>query len=231
MVRREDVPPFIVEPVFVRGADGKIAPHRMIWPAFWGRMKGEAVSPVALDDAAQEALGTKGLKSEDWKPLTEEQIAKGLKALSAKKDGEAVYVCGGKLHRLGADCKAAASDHPAAAPYSWPVGHDVRPAAQSLGSGGCTDCHAPKAGFFYASVAPPSPARVGAPARRMYEYQGQNPDDLKAWNATARYRRVWIWINLAAAGVLACVFINFSVMGLGAIFRAIFMKKPHRVEQ
>ena len=33
--REDDVPPLITEPVFVREEDGRFAPHRMMWPAFW----------------------------------------------------------------------------------------------------------------------------------------------------------------------------------------------------
>ena len=99
MHRRDDVAPFIVEPVFVRQADRKIAPHRMMWPAFWGRMKGDAVTPLVPDvvkQSTQGVFGGKEAKLDEWKPLTEEQIAKGLEVLSAKKeDGESVYVCGG----------------------------------------------------------------------------------------------------------------------------------------
>jgi hypothetical protein len=234
MHRRDDVPPFVVEPVLVRQADGKIAPHRMMWPAFWGWLKGETVLPLApgvVSETAREALGVKDGKSEDWKPLTEEQVAKTLKALSAKKSdaGEAVYVCGGRLYRLTADGKIAGSDHVAASPYSWPLAHDVRPAAQSLGSGGCTDCHAEKAGFFYCSVTPQSPAQIGKPTvRLMYELQGLKLLEVQAWNQSVRYRHIWSGTSLVALGILAIVFAGFVVVGLGAILRAIFVRNPSR---
>jgi cytochrome c5 len=232
MHRREDVPPFIVEPVFLRQADSKIAPHRMMWPSFWGRVKGDKVTPLA-PGVVGEAIGMKEAKPEEWKPLTEEQIAKALKALSAKKDdaGEAVYISGGSLYRLMADGKLSGSGHAAAAPYSWPIAHDVRPAAQSLGSRGCTDCHAKKAAFFFASVAPQSPAKIGRPTVQvMYEFQGQKLKDLQAWNTSIRHRRAWTIVNLVAVGILACIFVNFSVMGLSAIFRATFVRRPRRGE-
>ena len=45
-----------------------------------------------------------------------------------------MYVTGGTLYRLN-DGSTLASDrnHPAAAAYTWPIAHNVRPAAQSLG--------------------------------------------------------------------------------------------------
>ena len=35
--------PGIVEPVFLQGHDRKIAPHRMVWPNYWGWMIGAFV--------------------------------------------------------------------------------------------------------------------------------------------------------------------------------------------
>jgi len=44
----------------------------------------------------------------------------------------------------------AATEAPEAAAVLWPLAHDVRPAEQSLGSGGCGDCHRDGAPFFSA---------------------------------------------------------------------------------
>ena len=40
----------------------------------------------------------------------------------------------------------------AAAPYTWPMAHDVRPARQALGAKGCTDCHSPDSAVQYGKV-------------------------------------------------------------------------------
>ena len=234
MHRRDDVPPFIVGPVFLPQPDGKIAPHRMMWPAFWARLKGDGlavISPDAVAKAAGDVLGPKKLKEEDWKQLTEEQIGKTLEALSGNRgEGEPVYICGGKLFRRGGDGKVVGARHATAKPYAWPLAHDVRPAGQSLGSGGCTDCHDEKSGFFFAQVAPMSPAQIaGAASKAMYELQGRKLEDVQAWEFSARYRNVWIWIGVIAAAVLGLVFGNAIVMGLAAILRGIFVRKPRRV--
>jgi hypothetical protein len=232
MHRREDVPPFIVGTVFVREADRRIAPHRMMWPAFWGRMAGEKVTPLA-PSAVREIIGATQIKAEEWKPLTEDQIAKGLKAFAAKKDdaGEAVYISAGRLYRLGSDGKLSGSEHAAAAPYSWPIAHDVRPAAQSLGSRGCTDCHSAKAGFFYSTVASVGPMKIGAPvSKAMYEFEGQKPRDLEAWNASVRHRKFWAITNLVAAAIVGCVLLIFSVSALSSLLRGIFVRQPRRKE-
>jgi hypothetical protein len=35
---------------------------------------------------------------------------------------------------------------------AWPFAHDVRPARQALGAGGCTDCHSLGSDFFFVKV-------------------------------------------------------------------------------
>lgn len=47
-----DNPPGIREPVMLRD-DGKLYPHRIVWPAFWGQMRGEAITPLNPDDVYQ----------------------------------------------------------------------------------------------------------------------------------------------------------------------------------
>ncbi len=80
--------------------------------------------------------------------LTEEQVKAVLETLAGKvaradpeKKGDCVYVSSGKLFRLGKTGKLEAVDDPAAAPVTWPMAHDVRPARRSLGINGCKDCH------------------------------------------------------------------------------------------
>jgi hypothetical protein len=38
--------PFIMEPVFVRNATGKIEPRRMVWPAYWATRNGDKLTPI-----------------------------------------------------------------------------------------------------------------------------------------------------------------------------------------
>lgn len=48
--------PHIVEPVLVRDQSGKITPHRLMWPAYWGKMEGENITPLRPFDV-EEAAG------------------------------------------------------------------------------------------------------------------------------------------------------------------------------
>ncbi len=47
--RHEDDPPQIVAPVFRQDDEGKIAPYRQVWPAFWGVMSEAEIRPMNPD--------------------------------------------------------------------------------------------------------------------------------------------------------------------------------------
>ncbi|MBN1126081.1 MAG: cytochrome c3 family protein [Sedimentisphaerales bacterium] len=175
--------PHVMSPVFVRGQDHKIAPHKMFWPAFWGIRNEEEFTPMLPEDVAflaEEPLQLT-IQSEDrindWRPLTTEQIKQTLLAIQAdlpQPEGEdvavplAVYVAGGKIYQLSegnpatenteAEFELVAAEHEAIKPYSWPIAHNVRPATQSLGVGGeCGDCHSTDSPFFFGQVAMDTP--------------------------------------------------------------------------
>jgi len=184
--------PHIMSPVFVQGSDGKIAPHKMFWPAFWARLdksspNGRAVSlprsaseglrsgaesngtvePIAYADVRSvtaKIIEKDTLGVGDWPPLISSQITEILRALAAQDSGrtQPVYISGGKLYRIDESGKLSEEDHPAAQPYSWAIAHDVRPAAQSLGVRGCGDCHDTDAPFYFGEVTIDSPLESAA---------------------------------------------------------------------
>jgi hypothetical protein len=49
--------PAVFEPVFVRGANGKLAPHRMTWPAFWADTKDGKIVPMKPETVRAAAGG------------------------------------------------------------------------------------------------------------------------------------------------------------------------------
>lgn len=90
--------------------------------------------------------------------LTEEQVALVLRELIGSdtdqnkgEQGKYFYVCGGRMFFLENE-ELVSEEDPAAAPILWPLGHQVRPARQSLGINGCKDCHTENSSFFFASV-------------------------------------------------------------------------------
>jgi hypothetical protein len=90
--------------------------------------------------------------------LTEEQVRLVLDALARAGGAGAegadafAYIAGGKLFRLDGQGKLRPRNHKAAEPVAWPLAHQVRPARQSLGINGCTDCHKAASKFFFAEV-------------------------------------------------------------------------------
>jgi hypothetical protein len=224
---RIDAPPLIQWPVFMpeagAGAEGKIAPHKVIWPAFWARIKDNAVTPLAPEAVQAAAGNTLGVADQGkWKPLTSDQILKGLTALGAQKDpaGEPVFISGGKLYRKTSDTAVESAEHPAAAPYAWPIGHEVRPKTKSLGSGGCTDCHASDSPVFFATVAADSTAETPTTlVKTMYEFQGLDPTQLKAWSLSYQFRPMFKVVGFATAGVIGAVLLAYALLAVVALVR------------
>lgn len=163
--RGEKTAPQIVQPVFLRDSQGKIGPHKMVWPSFWGRLNNGKVTPMLPEEVskgASDKLPTQSSEDAErdpynTRPLTETQIKEVLTALSGSKtNGEPVFVASGKLFQLdGGNLKS--GEHAAAQPYAWALGHDVRPASQALGVKGCSDCHASDSPIYFASVAARGP--------------------------------------------------------------------------
>ena len=98
-------------------------------------------------------LRTVTAKAGTEQTLTEEQVALVLGALSkTSEETDFVYVSGGRMFRLTAGGKLDSGKHAAAEPVTWPLAHDVRPAQQSLGWNGCTDCHSGGSDFFFTKL-------------------------------------------------------------------------------
>jgi hypothetical protein len=88
--------PQIIEPVFVRDSSGKIAPHRLIWPSFWGKSEGENIWPLLpaeVADAAGRIL------------MVEEDAAEVLKAIAlyGEIEGIPVIVLSGNVYEPNVD--------------------------------------------------------------------------------------------------------------------------------
>ncbi|MBN1939337.1 MAG: hypothetical protein JW843_07115 [Candidatus Aminicenantes bacterium] len=94
--------------------------------------------------------------------LTEGQVASVLEALAGSGTNDPVYISGGKLFRLDGKGVLEAVEHQAAEPVAWPMAHQVRPARQSLGWNGCTDCHSATSDFFFTRVEGRGPLRTAS---------------------------------------------------------------------
>jgi len=302
--------PYIMAPVFVRNANDKIEPHEIMWPAFWGAMKGDKVTPISLDvvapvvtalreaeakakqeverqkeeaaapekkaeetgqtpkqeggnaaetgsspapaegqaEAAEsgEAAAAPGegkgegegegeeqekkeeeiiaeIVSEETAPLTEYQVAKVLTDLATKteQDQQPVYVAGGKLYKLApGGASLTAMEHSSAAPYSWAFAHDVRPASQSLGARGCTDCHIEDSNFFFGAVEAATPTPLGTPVSTpMYAMTQLDPKLLTALDVQADLRTPFVIAALVMTVILALALIHSGLHAVESVLR------------
>ena len=136
--RTDDTPPLIVEPVFGRQPDGRIAPQRMTW---------------AGDET-----------------------------------------------------------------YRWSIGHDVRPASQSLGVNGCTDCHATDAPLVFGSPLPTNldPETAPAAPESMAALRGDSQPLAMAWGLGFLFRPIFKWFAFICAGLVAIALIQAALVNPAA---------------
>ncbi|HER34385.1 MAG TPA: hypothetical protein ENO19_02825 [Halothiobacillaceae bacterium] len=175
----------------------------------------------------------------DWEPLDEATIAQVLQAIAAEsplpEDEEAakpqaVYIAGGKLYRLDGEALTS-QDHPAAAPYGWPIAHNVRPATQSLGMDGeCADCHDNASPFFFASVPLDTPVAQKTDegwtqtleARPLVAFQeGISPTYIRWFNWSFVFRPMMKITVLACCGLIAVVLVLYGLKALRCVAGAV----------
>ena len=226
--KTDDALPQIMEPVFAPQADGKIGPHRAVWPSFWARMSGDSlrvvppefVGPFISDLIIKDTSRVIGR----WLTLTDKDIAKVLTYLMRQDSagGKPVFISGGKLHQLTSDSTIERRDHKAAEPYLWPYAHDVRSKSRSLGVRGCSDCHDTDAPLFFGKVAVASPfVTENDTLVRMTKYQEGNA--VSAWVfAMSFFFRPWLKVLIIASFlIIAAVVILSAFQGLSRLIRVL----------
>ncbi len=217
--------PHVQWPIMVRGEDDRIAPSKLMWPAFWATLKDGKLNPFtpkALKEVIGDMLKSSEEKVNDWLPLDHETIAEVLKTLSEQMDQpaegvkpEAVYVAGGKMYRMSGE-QVVSEEDPMAGPYSWPIAHDVRPASQSLGRNGhCGDCHSTKASFFFGNVAVSSPVKGVEDVRKMVSFQKVSPKLAWAFAFSFVFRPYMKITVILCCAVIAAVLLTYVLKALG----------------
>jgi hypothetical protein len=214
-------------PVFAQQAGDKIAPYKLVWPAYWATLKEQKVMPIDLN-LAKRAVGRRIARAKprslgDWPTLTEEHITKALQSLKKTVEGEPVYVCGGKLYDLDESGQLREpQEHPDVQPYLWPIAHNVRPAAQSLGVRYCTDCHATDAPFFFGEVEIDSPlAAEQVAAKEMIEFQGIDAFYAWAFAFSFVFRPFLKIVALGSAGLIGVVLLLYGLKALACVVNAL----------
>ena len=237
--KSHEVLPHIISPVFSEqggiGAAyigkllilkaGKIAPHKMIWPAYWGIIKDQDVMPIDFEVVKQTVgkvlTNVKLPLTGDWPLLSDENVTEVLKSLKGSVDGEPVYVSGGKVHSLDDAGKLWKEEHPAAQPYLWPIAHNVRPAAQSLGVRYCTDCHATDAPFFFGDVAVDSPVVTGRGTKKMVEFQNVDPSYARAFAFSFVFRPMMKMVALGSCAIIAVVLLLYALKAVACVVKVL----------
>ena len=149
-----------------------------------------------------------------------EKLAGAFQALAEDGTETPVYVSGGRVYRLGADDKVETFGHPAAKGYAWPLAHDVRPARQSLGTGGCLQCHSMEAPIFYSTVVAQGPAPDTEPVTDVaHELQKRDPLLLNLWNQSFMGRAAFKVFAIICVGVVVLVLLAFLAIGINGLFR------------
>lgn len=224
---RQRVAGTLGEEVATESEERKIAPHKAIWPAYWGTLEGDEVAPIELSVVERVVRGVfKDLElplSGNWPGLSKARIAEALEALAGVVEGNAVYVAGGSLYRLAdADEVVETPDHPAAKPYLWPLAHNVRPAAQALGVRYCTDCHSGSAPFHFGTVAVDSPVLSEMPvAKEMVAFQDIGRFYAWAFASSFVFRPWFKIITLGSAAIVGVVLLLYGLRALGAVARTL----------
>jgi hypothetical protein len=160
----------------------------------------------------------------DWPGLTQEDIAKILLLLASKvPDGsKPVYIAGGELYSIDKAGKLASTEHPAAAPYMWPIAHDVRPAAQSLGVRKCEDCHSTDSAFLFGLVGVDSPLKdVAAAGVEMVKFEDLPRGYTKAFAFTFVFRPWLKVVAILSSLVILGVLVLYALKALGFVAKVV----------
>lgn len=169
------------------------------------------------------------------KEQIEEKVAEALEAIEKEFEGsQAVFVSGGVgfvratasaeakegestslLNEIGSDALGEVAE-----PYAWPLGHNVRPARQSLGASGCYECHSDTSLFFNAKLEP-----VGAlPGQQVAavtssSLQGVDMVRLSTWSQLFAGRESFKIAGIAALGLTILVTLCALAINIGASWR------------
>jgi hypothetical protein len=224
--KADDALPFIATPVFAKQTDGTYAPHNVVWPAFWAFRKHEEfvpIIPTVVRPLITEVLGRDTTRIIGrWPVLRESEILAVLHNLQKVDSSGAIpiYVNGGKVFEIASDGKLASVDNEIAKPYMWPIAHDVRPKALSLGARGCDDCHSTSAPFYFGSVAVGSPfAAIPDSMTRMTVYEDKNIASAWLFSMSFLFRPGLKTLIIVCFFLIASVLLVYFLRGLAQIMR------------
>ena len=157
--------------------------------------------------------------------LTEEQVKEVLKVLSQKKGSSGqsqnkdyFYISGGRMFQLDTEGNLFSAPHPAAEPVVWPLGHQVRPAQQSLGANGCKDCHSAGSAFFFAEIDGTGPLKTQSIAQSSaHAFMGLSKPYQKLFGLSFTARPAFKVILFVAAAAVGSLILIVALLALGRL--------------
>jgi hypothetical protein len=180
------------------------------------------VKETELTDEEREKL--EAWSKEKGQTQLRTRLADAMTAIEkANPEHTAVYITGGVGYRKSAN----GSDDPieeipttelgeSAAPYAWPMAHDVRPARMSLGAQGCWECHSQDSAFFSSQVTAvgtlPGFDTVSTPA---YQLQDVDMVRMTQWNSLFEGRTPFKLFAFFCLGLLAVIVLGSLAWSLG----------------
>jgi len=239
--RSDDEYPHLIAPVLMhQSTDGRVAPHRLLWPSYWGRLKDGKITPLAPGEvkpklrAVKRKAARSGSKTAPRSSpasaapaeLTDQEIAMLLADLTSDA-GEAVFVRDGHVYRKQGEDKLTdkIDDSRLSAytqPYAWPLAHDVRPASQSLGIRGCIDCHLSQSPFNAGKLASPFDAKAPTlPIQTMAQLRGDNARMAGLWAWSYSQRSAFKTFAYTATIILGFILLRYALIAVGGVLRRI----------
>ncbi|MCX6565879.1 MAG: hypothetical protein NTW38_05570, partial [Candidatus Aminicenantes bacterium] len=190
--------------------------------AEWMWAKGDSPQPMLSDFEKNAVMSLTGTDLR----LTESQVARILEVLARDGRKNPVYISGGKLFRLDKKGRLEAVNDEAAEPVAWPLAHEVRPARQSLGWNGCTDCHSATSDFFFAKVNGRGPLQTKKIASHTNAtYMGVNNVYHRLFGLSYLGRPYFKIVLAAAAFVIGIVLLAALVLAVGRMSGLIEKRK------
>jgi len=179
---------------FYLGEDGWLAATNTTWAEGWYTTDGKPLVAPFTEKVVVDIIGT-------TKSFNEDQVVAMLKKLG----NGASYISNGRKFDLEGD-QLVASDHEAAEPISWPLGHDVRGTAQSLGAKSCKECHSEEAPFLFGTVTATGPLLTDkAQVKSMHEFQELDAGFNKMFSTTFKVRSTFKKALGIFAGLLVLI--------------------------
>jgi len=109
-----------------------------------------------------------------------------------------------------------AAEHSAAEPIAWPLGHQVRPAQQSLGINGCTECHRDQSAFFFNKVEGVGPLKTKKVALlSMFRFMGKDKPFQKLFGLSFTVRPVFKVVLFISTMIIGSILILLILLALG----------------